>query len=178
MNSKGKIGSEPSLSDLAQGSEACATRPLTADQRWKLRLEVAAAKARLSTLKSQLHEADAEFLRGKTRRLGPQQQTVLDALSDGFYSNNEWQAYTLKRLVSDTGLTTEQCRRACRALRRLGLAAHELNLWTEDGEMVGAGYRMTEIGRDWLNGCVAQPTDLSTRSDSDGSDTNPSRGQE
>lgn len=32
MNSKGKIGSEPSISDLAQGSETCATRPLTGEQ--------------------------------------------------------------------------------------------------------------------------------------------------
>lgn len=45
-----------------------------------------------------------------------------------------------------TGLDRKTVRRACRSLTRKGLAQFARGLWTDEGEMAGAGYGCTEAG--------------------------------
>lgn len=51
--------------------------------------------------------------------------------------------FPFRPLMRRTRLSRTEVRRACRSLRRKGLARYERALWTEDGEMVGAGYGAT-----------------------------------
>lgn len=41
-------------------------------------------------------------------------------------------------------------RRACRSLKRKGLAEFGRGLWSEDGRPAGAGYCATRAGAEWL----------------------------
>lgn len=47
----------------------------------------------------------------------------------------------------DSPLDRPRIRRACRSLARKGLAEYHRGLWTEDGEMAGAGYCITSAGQ-------------------------------
>lgn len=61
--------------------------------------------------------------------------------------DSNWYAYTFAGVMQKTTLTRDAVRAACRSLAEKGLAAFERALWTEDGEMVGSGYRATEAGK-------------------------------
>jgi DNA-binding IclR family transcriptional regulator len=52
-----------------------------------------------------------------------------------------------KAVARRSGLRFEYVRRSVRALARKGLAEYGKGLWTEDGELAGAGYRATAAGR-------------------------------
>jgi DNA-binding Lrp family transcriptional regulator len=52
-----------------------------------------------------------------------------------------------KAIARRSGLDPSHVRRSVRALARKGLAEYRSGLWTEDGEMAGAGYRATAVGR-------------------------------
>lgn len=56
-------------------------------------------------------------------------------------------AFPFNPIIERTGLQRRVVRRACRSLTRKGLAYFAKGLWTEDGEMVGAGYGATRAGR-------------------------------
>jgi hypothetical protein len=45
-------------------------------------------------------------------------------------------------------LDRRNVRRACRSLRRKGLAEFQIGLWTEDGGPAGSGYSANKAGRD------------------------------
>lgn len=78
-------------------------------------------------------------------RVTPNERAVLDILApDG--GDLDWRAYSFRPLVKQTGLDRRLVRLACRSLARKGLAAFEKGLWTEDGEVAGAGYRATDKG--------------------------------
>ena len=51
---------------------------------------------------------------------------------------------------SDKDLHVRMIRRACRRLRRLGLAEYMQGLFTEDGEVAGSGYGITPAGNSYL----------------------------
>lgn len=74
---------------------------------------------------------------------------ALAGLSDGYCQG-------FVPLTKRTGLTRSAVRRACRSLRRKGLAEFHTGLWTDDGEMAGAGYGPTTSGRE-LIGDAALP---------------------
>ena len=49
-------------------------------------------------------------------------------------------------LMEETGLDRKAVRRACRSLKKKGLAQFARGLWNEDGEPCGSGYAATEQG--------------------------------
>ena len=55
-------------------------------------------------------------------------------------------------IMQDTGLDRKTVRRACRSLKRKGLAQFHNALWTEDGEMYGSGYCATDEAISALKG--------------------------
>lgn len=70
---------------------------------------------------------------------------VLDWMNDEL--GDEW--YTgIQRVSEALGIPREIARAVLRVLRQRGLVAYKSGLWTEDGEMAGAGYGITKAGRD------------------------------
>jgi hypothetical protein len=70
------------------------------------------------------------------------ERAVLDSLSDA----GEERCYAFAPICQHTGLERSVVRRACRSLKRKGLARFETGLWTEDGEPRGSGYGLTRAG--------------------------------
>jgi hypothetical protein len=60
-------------------------------------------------------------------------------------------------LGEETKLERKDVRRACRSLRRKGLTEFGAGLWSEDGEMRGAGYAATRAGREWVDDHAEPP---------------------
>lgn len=114
------------------------------------RSELWRLKARVNALQAEIAAEEQANARARIRGLGPHQRLVLQALCER-YDPLEWRAYTFRGLSAATNLNRDQVRRACRALRSLGMAEHKLGLWTEDGEPVGAGYCATAIGAEWAS---------------------------
>lgn len=88
-------------------------------------------------------------------KINPKERLVLDYIGETG-GDLDWCAYSFAPIMKNTGLTRPEVRRACRSLARKGLTAFERALWTEDGEMVGAGYRATAAGRALATGEQAQ----------------------
>ncbi len=64
-----------------------------------------------------------------------------------FLCNDSGWCFPFAPIMQDTGLDRASVRRACRLLKRKGLAEYHKGLWSEDGEMGGAGYCASEAGR-------------------------------
>ena len=77
---------------------------------------------------------------------------VLQKLSEEFHPE-EWRAYSFGPLERLTGLDRATVKRACRSLKKKGLAEFEQTLFDEDGVPAGAGYRATEAGAAYLCPC-------------------------
>ena len=58
--------------------------------------------------------------------------------------------FNLNCFVAEPWLTKDMARAACRSLRDRGYAIFMKGLFTEDGEMAGAGYGITTKGREYL----------------------------
>lgn len=71
---------------------------------------------------------------------------VLDALAGHTQPNGD-RCVPFQTLIDDTGLDRSTVRRSCRYLTRIGLAEYHRGLWTEDGELGGAGYCISEKGQ-------------------------------
>ena len=74
-----------------------------------------------------------------TPRVNENEKAVLSFLVeqndyDGFYF------FSFSRIMDATGLDRKSVRKACRSLKRKGLAKFGSGLWTEDGEPAGSGY--------------------------------------
>ena len=84
----------------------------------------------------------------KKIKLTPDEQELLRVFvrlydRDGdrfFYSFNEMNEF-------ETLWERARVRRVCRALSRKGLTEYRKGLWTEDGDMCGAGYGITKMGQ-------------------------------
>ncbi len=74
----------------------------------------------------------------------PQQKLVLIALSQCHDMDFCFMSFAI--IMNKTGLGHRQVRRACRALKRKGLAAFANGLWREDGTPGGSGYGITPLG--------------------------------
>ncbi|WP_417257385.1 hypothetical protein [Celeribacter sp.] len=64
-------------------------------------------------------------------------------------SEFDWVAYHL-RCFTNEWITKDMARAICRSLTDRGFAEYCRGLWTEDGEPAGAGYRITDAGRKYL----------------------------
>jgi hypothetical protein len=80
------------------------------------------------------------------KEVNENEKKVLKALAESYYDNDEFGFWGFDGLAKETCLDRKQVRRACRSLRRKGLAQFEKGLWTEDGEPAGAGYGATKEG--------------------------------
>ena len=67
------------------------------------------------------------------------EKRVLDFLRDQYNADAPYCCFDF--IKQHTTLDRKVIRRACRSLARRGLAVYGKGLWTEDGEMAGAGYR-------------------------------------
>jgi DNA-binding MarR family transcriptional regulator len=84
-------------------------------------------------------------------KLNENEVKVLGQLVE-YYEHNEDFAYvSFAPLIRDLKLDRAAVRRACRSLKRKGLATFLTGLITEDGEFAGAGYSATEEGAKLLN---------------------------
>jgi hypothetical protein len=68
---------------------------------------------------------------------------VLAKLCSG---GEDW-CFPFAPIMRDTGLDRATVRRACRLLKRKGMAEFHRGLWTEDGNLAGAGYSASPAGR-------------------------------
>ena len=80
----------------------------------------------------------------------PDAKNCLEALNDMTAPNGEM-CMPFKPLMDATGLDRKTVRRNIRALARKGLAEYFRGLWTEDGEMAGAGYCISCKGRELVD---------------------------
>lgn len=53
-------------------------------------------------------------------------------------------------IVEETKLELKVVRRACRSLRRKGLAEFMRGLMDDEGQVAGSGYGATQAGREWV----------------------------
>ena len=82
-------------------------------------------------------------------KLNDNERNVLRALYelsavDGLY------CVSFAPLIRATKLDRKAVRRACRSLKRKGVAEFYQALWTEDGQPAGAGYCMSRAGADMM----------------------------
>ena len=96
-------------------------------------------------LKTMIHQ----FLRKEA--INDNEKKVLAVLAEAWGDEeyeDEFPCLGFARLIDDTKLDRKTVRRACRSLKRKGLAQFVRGLWTEDGEPAGAGYSATKEGAD------------------------------
>lgn len=79
----------------------------------------------------------------------PIEDAVLMALpgtdDESFWGYNIY--FGLQRIADRAGVDKETARFGCRRLRDKGLAVYSSGLFTEDGDVAGAGYSLTAKGR-------------------------------
>jgi hypothetical protein len=72
------------------------------------------------------------------------EHSILKALSRGC---EDLGYFSFKSLSRSTGLDRRQVRLDVRRLARKGFAQYGKGLWTDDGDLAGAGYAITDAGR-------------------------------
>ncbi|MDP2410386.1 MAG: hypothetical protein Q8M26_08875 [Pseudolabrys sp.] len=82
-------------------------------------------------------------------KLNPQELKVLRFLVRKWSEYGEFTYCSFAPIMCGTKLTRPDVRRACRSLKRKGLASFKAGLWTEDGEPYGSGYSCTKAGADF-----------------------------
>jgi len=78
-------------------------------------------------------------------KLSERERKALEALTDAGGSD-DYGYLSFKGIASRSGLEPRVVRRTVRALARKGLAEYGKGLWTDDGELAGAGYCATKAG--------------------------------
>jgi DNA-binding IclR family transcriptional regulator len=71
---------------------------------------------------------------------------VLEALNEEGCDELSWNYLTFAMISSRTQMDRKEVRRIARHLARKGWTEYGRGLWTEDGEIFGSGYRITEAG--------------------------------
>lgn len=61
---------------------------------------------------------------------------------------------SFKAVSEDSGVELHRIRRAVRSIARKGLLQFSKGLWTDEGQLCGAGYGLTEAGKKYLNRIV------------------------
>lgn len=73
------------------------------------------------------------------------EKRVLGVLAN---ASEDFGCYAFDPIYRATGIPIPRVRAACRSLTDKRLCEFHQTLWTEDGEMCGAGYGATKAGRD------------------------------
>jgi DNA-binding IclR family transcriptional regulator len=76
--------------------------------------------------------------------LNPIERKVLAALLP---ADDDFGFLSFRGIARRTRLNRKEIRRACRSLRRKGLATFSSGLWNDDGQVAGSGYAATKEGR-------------------------------
>lgn len=74
---------------------------------------------------------------------------VLDEVTDTWGER----CITFSWIIDDAKLTLKEVRRACRSLRRKGLAEFYRGLMDEDGRVAGSGYCISKSGKAFMHPC-------------------------
>lgn len=77
------------------------------------------------------------------------EKRVMGALG---HASEDFGCYDFANLSLCLGMPREKVRECCRSLRGKGLVIYHRNVWSEDGEMMGAAYGATSAGRDLVTG--------------------------
>jgi hypothetical protein len=106
---------------------------------------------RANTLRGEIQLEKQERLQARLNELTPHQKKVLGILFHGRRNMHDYDYVCLYRrtIEEDAHLTNMQVGRALGALRRLGFAAYHRGLMTEDNQVAGSGYCITEVGTKW-----------------------------
>lgn len=85
-------------------------------------------------------------------RLSPNELSLLLAMNEHCSTEYEdfggFTCYTFKGLARMSSLDPKLIRRTVRSLARKGLTGYEKGLMNENGEVCGAGYGITKLGRE------------------------------
>lgn len=84
-------------------------------------------------------------------KINARERAVLTCLAE-HHSYEGFGFMTFKPIMAATRLRRSEVRRACRALKRKGLAEYSNGLCNDDGAFMGAGYASTQAGVDFLEG--------------------------
>lgn len=79
-----------------------------------------------------------------TSKLNPFERAVLEVMME----YGEDHCLPFAPIMQVTGFDRKTVRRACRSLKRKGLAEFHVALWDDHGEPAGAGYCATRKARD------------------------------
>ena len=71
-------------------------------------------------------------------------------------SEEEFGVMSFAEIAEFIKLNRKEIRRACRALKRKGLAEFYRGCWTEDGVPAGSGYGATPAGRERADGRLVE----------------------
>ena len=110
------------------------------------KIQLVELRAKVRALAAEIEREEQIIRMERMKGLGPHQRAVLAVLFDSYTDESEWWASNFRRLSTATGLNRSQVQRACKALRRLGLVKLEIGLWSDEGEVRGSGYRITDAG--------------------------------
>jgi hypothetical protein len=82
-------------------------------------------------------------------KLSQRELCILETLDDAGGPDN-YGYLSFRAIASCANLDPKVIRRAVRSLARKGFAQYGKGLWTDDGELAGAGYCCTEAGHNFL----------------------------
>lgn len=82
-------------------------------------------------------------------KINANERKVLKVLVD--YAG-DFGCFPFRPLMQRTRLTRAEVRRACRSLKKKGLAEFARGLCNDDGDFVGAGYGATRLGAEQILG--------------------------
>lgn len=95
-----------------------------------------------------LTPAGRAILGAREMKLNANESKVLAFLADSYDSDGTH--YSFRAISQHVSLNIKEIRRACRSLKKKGLATFASGLWTEDGEPAGSGYGATKAGTEAL----------------------------
>jgi hypothetical protein len=78
--------------------------------------------------------------------MSPNEQKALGALAEAYSDYEDFCFLSFKGVAERSGLDPKLVRRTVRSLARKGFARYGKGLWTDDGELAGAGYCCTKEG--------------------------------
>lgn len=81
---------------------------------------------------------------GRTATVAERDTKILSALNE---CGEDFAFLSFRTLSSRTGIDRRQVRLDVRRMARKGWTQYGRGLWTDDGEMAGSGYAITDAGR-------------------------------